>query len=112
MSNRPHPARALGAPLLVHGEMVGHVSGVFLDADGERPVGAEVTMHDRSTRFVPWVALTTRGERGLVAASAFLLLDSCEPYVELGAVICRDRARLAELGSDVSRVPTVGNAIS
>jgi hypothetical protein len=101
-------ANVLGRAVFVHEQLMGHVSGVLVDAGGKRPIGLEVTAAGRPARFLPWVAATLRG-RAVVAASAFLLLDSCDPYVEQGALLCRDQRELDALtDADVSRAAVAG----
>ena len=112
MTEPPVAADVLGRAVLVNDELVGYVSGVFLDVARSRPIGLEVTSAARARRFLPWVAVTRRG-RELVAASAFLLYESCQPYLEHGAVLCRERGELADLASrGVSRAVAAGIASS
>ena len=84
----------LGTPVRVLGRRVGYVSGVLLDASDSRAIGLEVMSPDRVPRFLPWVAARSDGDAGIDAYSVFLLSDSCEPYLEQGAVICRDQQQL------------------
>ena len=101
----------LGRPVLVCDEVVGHVRGVFLDGTGSRPIGLEVVSPGRTNRFLPWVAAKLDGG-ALVAASAFLLFDSCEPYLERGAVLCREADELDRLSEpDVLQTLVVGTAV-
>jgi hypothetical protein len=79
----------LGAQLRVHGVTVGHVTGVLLDAPQVHAIGFEVSSPDGAQRFVPWVAATL-GNGVVDAHSALLLVDSCDSYVDQGAVLCRE----------------------
>jgi hypothetical protein len=92
----------LGTPVGVLGRRVGCVSGVLLDASESRAIGLEVTSPDLVPRFLPWVAASFDGDGRIDAYSVFLLSDSCEPYLEQGAVICRDQNRLDEIAGGVS----------
>ena len=101
----------LGRPVLVFDEVVGHVRGVFLDGSGSRPIGLEVVSPGRTNRFLPWAAATLEGG-AVVAASAFLVFDSGEPYLERGAVLCRDADELDRLSEgDVSQPLVMGTAV-
>jgi hypothetical protein len=105
-------ARVLGRAVVVDGEPVGHVSGIFVDAVGARPIGLEVASTGRPARFLPSVAATQRGA-AIVAASSLVLVDSCDQYVERGAVLCREQRELAALLDGwVSEVAAVGTARS
>jgi hypothetical protein len=56
-------------------------------------IGFEVTSPDGAQRFLPLVAATFRS--GAVdASSALLFVDSCDSYIDQGAVICREAAAL------------------
>jgi hypothetical protein len=101
----------LGARVSVRGELVGHVSGVLLDGSESRAIGLEITSAGLRRRFLPWV-VATFGDEGIDALSAFLLIDSCEPYLDQGAVLCREPERLDEVPPrEVSTIGLVGSEI-
>ncbi len=97
----------LGSPVAVRGRRVGYVSGVLLDASESRGIGLEIMSPDLVPRFLPWVAARFGGD-GIDAYSVFLLIDSCEPYLEQGAVICRDQDRLDGIADEVSSLALAG----
>jgi hypothetical protein len=99
----------LGTPVGVLGRRVGYVSGVLLDASESRAIGLEVMSLDLVPRFLPWVAARFCDDGCIDAYSAFLLLDSCEPYLEQGAVICRDQDQLDRIVDEVSSFGLVGS---
>lgn len=98
----------LGTPVSVLGGVVGYVSGVLLDASESHPLGLEVMSPDLGPRFLPWVAADLDDDGRIDGYSAFLLLDSCVPYLEQGAVLCRDQAQLDMIADEVSHVALVG----
>ena len=98
----------LGTPVGVLGERVGYVSGVLLDASESRALGLEIMSPDLVPRFLPWVAAAFDDDGRIDAHSAFLLIDSCEPYLEHGAVLTRDQERIDRIADEVSRVALVG----
>ena len=98
----------LGTPVGVRGRRVGYVSGVLLDASESRAIGLEIMSPDLVPRFLPWVAARFDGDGSIDAYSVFLLIDSCEPYLEQGAVICRDQDRLDGIADEVSSLALVG----
>ena len=98
----------LGTPVGVLGRRVGYVSGVLLDASESRAIGLEVMSPDLVPRFLPWVAARFDGSGCIDAYSAFLLIDSCEPYLEQGAVICRDQDQLDRIVDEVSSFGLAG----
>jgi len=104
--HQPHDV--LGTPVGVLGRRVGCVSGVILDASESRAIGLEVMSPDLVPRFLPWVAASFDGDGWIDAYSVFLLSDSCEPYIEQGAVICRDREQLHEIAGGVSNLAFAG----
>ena len=69
--------------------MGGRVTGVLFDAAEQHVLGLEVTGSDLARRFLPWVAATS-GDGGLVIGSPMLLVESCDAYLERGAVLVRD----------------------
>ena len=98
----------LGTPVGVLGRRVGYVSGVLLDASESRAIGLEVMSPDLVPRFLPWVAARFDSDGCIDAYSAFLLIDSCEPYLEQGAVICRDQDQLDWIVDEVSSFGLAG----
>ena len=92
----------LGTPVGVLGRSVGCVSGVLLDASESRAIGLEIMSPDLVPRFLPWVAARFDGDGCIDAYSVFLLIDSCEPYLEQGAVISRDQDQLDGIADEVS----------
>ena len=97
----------LGTPVGVRGRRVGYVCGVLLDASESRAIGLEIRSRDLVSKFLPWVAACF-DDGGVDAYSVFLLSDSCEPYLEQGAVICRDQGRLDGIADEVSSLALVG----
>lgn len=97
----------LGTPVGVLGRRVGYVSGVLLDASESRAIGLEIMSPELVPRFLPWVAARFDDD-GIDAYSVFLLIDSCEPYREQGAVICRDQDRLDGIADEVSSLALAG----
>ena len=57
---------------------------------------------------LPWVAARFDGDGCIDAYSVFLLIDSCEPYLEQGAVICRDQDQLDGIVDEVSSFGLAG----
>jgi hypothetical protein len=97
----------IGTPVGVRGRRFGYVSGVLLDASESRAIGLEIMSPDLVPRFLPWVAARFDGG-GIDAYSVFVLSDSREPYLEQGAVICRDQDRLDGIADEVSSLALVG----
>ena len=98
----------LGTPVGVLGRRVGYVSGVLLDSSESRAIGLEVMSPDLVPRFLPWVAARFDGDGCIDAYSAFLFIDSCEPYLEQNAVICRDQDQLDGIVDEVSSFGLAG----
>ena len=103
-----HLRDVLGTPVGVLGARVGHVSGVLPDASESCPLGLEVTAPDATPRFLPWVAAAFDDDGRIDAHSAFLLSDSCEPYLEHGAVLTREQERIARIAGEVSKEAFAG----
>ncbi len=95
----PSLAELIGAPCRVHGVRVGDVVAVLVDADVGRAIGLDVRAPDGAHRFLPWVAVE-RGEDGVRARSAYLLVDAGDSYVRLGARALHAAEDLAELGAE------------
>ncbi len=102
----------LGTPVRVLDRRVGYVSGVLLDASESRALGLEIMSPDRAPRFLPWVAVAFDDDGTIDAHSAFLLIDSCESYLQHGAVLSRDQERLDRIADEVSSVALVGTEMS
>ena len=103
--------RIIGRRVAVEGQDAGHVTGVLVEAMGS-PIGLEVTDAALVRRFLPLVAAHT-GSGIVKVASALLLVDSCDAYVDRGAVLCRDAACFSELArarGDVSHSVAAGTA--
>jgi hypothetical protein len=87
-------APLLGAPCRVRDVRVGHIAGIYVDADHGRVIGLDVTCPEQTRRFLPWLAVEVDGGH-VRADSALLLVDAGESYERLGARVIRDPAELA-----------------
>ena len=86
----------LGAAVRVGTVRVGDVVGVFVDRDGRRAIGLEVSTAGGIRRFVPWVA--ARYVDGAVSLdSALVIMDDSASYERLGARSLRDTESLGGL---------------
>lgn len=130
-------AGLIGAPVRLHGIMLGRAIDLVLDPSGRRVVGFVVESGDDAPRFLPFAA-SQPGEGLIAVASALMLLDDVSFYRKhgsslrslLGAGIERENLAVGtlrdmhiDLAGDVleldveldglrSRVPAAGSAVA
>jgi hypothetical protein len=77
-------AGLLGAPVRLHGILLGRPIDLLLDAAGRRVLGFVVESGDEAPRFLPFAA-SQPAEGAIAVASALMLLDDVGFYRKRGA---------------------------
>ena len=92
-------AGLIGAPVRLHGIMLGRAIDLVLDATGMRALGFVVESGDDAPRFLPVAA--SQPEEGLITvASALMLLDDVSFYRKRGTSL------RSLLGAEIARENT------
>ncbi len=89
-------AELLGAAVWVGHSRVGEVVGVYVDRDGRRAIGLELSSVGGARRFLPWFAVRREG-RAVLVESALVIVDDGGGYERLGARSIRDPVALRAL---------------